>query len=150
MDPLMDRITGRVALAGVGRLGGGDDGFGPMLARALAGCGSLDVVDCGDRPEDFTADILRGRPDTVLIADAVEMGARPGEVALVEASDLPLGWGDTHRASLRTLMEYLAGRGGARVLLLAVQPSSVSDGPELSPAVATALERLGAMLRGVS
>ena len=51
----------------------------------------MSTLDCGDRPEDFTGDIARQRPDTVLIADAVEMGASPGDVALLEAEDLPLG-----------------------------------------------------------
>ncbi len=150
MDQLSQVAAGRVALVGVGRIDRGDDGFGPRLARALSECAGIDVLDCGDWPEDFTADILRSDPDTVLIADAVEMGATPGEVALVRAPDLSPGCGGTHRASLRALMEYLEWRGGARVLLLAVQPGSISDRPELSPAVAASVDRLAAMFERVA
>jgi len=149
MDEFGRIIAGKVAVAGVGRVDRGDDGFGPRLVAALAGVEALDAVDCGDRPEDFTAEILRSSPDTVLIADAVEMGASPGEVALIEPGGLPAGCGGTHRASLGTLMKYLEWRGGARVLLLAVQPGTIADGPGLSPEVAASLDRLArALARG--
>ena len=107
----------------------------------------MSTLDCGDRPEDFTGDIARQRPDTVLIADAVEMGASPGDVALLEAEDLPLGIGDTHRAPLRAVMEYLMIRTGATVLLLGVQPAHVSDVRELSPQVTSTIDCLETILR---
>jgi hydrogenase maturation protease len=147
MNILNSKISGKVVLAGVGCLDRGDDGFGPVLVRRLAGVPCLITLDCGDRLEDFTGDIARQRPDTVLIADAVDMGASPGDVALLEAEDLPLGAGDTHRAPLRAVMEYLKIRTGATVLLLGVQPAVISDGWKLSPRVAFSINRLERILR---
>ena len=141
------RISGKVVLAGVGCLDRGDDGFGPVLACRLAGVPGFDTLDCGDRLEDFTGDIAQLQPDTVLIADAVEMGASPGDVALLEAADLPLGIGDTHRAPLRAVMEYLKIRTGAVVLLLAVQPAHLSDARRLSPEVLSTIDGLENVLR---
>lgn len=145
METLAEVMAGRVALVGIGRTDRGDDGFGPALAQSVVPREGLDVLDCGDRPEDFTADILRSRPDTVLLADAVEMGARPGAIALLRAADLAAGHGETHRAPLGALMAYLEWRGGGRVLLLAVQPGSIADRRELSPEVASSVERLAAV-----
>jgi hydrogenase 3 maturation protease len=147
MNALSRRISGKVVLAGVGCLGRGDDGFGPVLVRRLAGVACMSTLDCGDRLEDFTGDIAQQRPDTVLIADAVEMGASPGDVALLEAEDLPLGTGDTHRAPLRAVMEYLTIRTGATVLLLGVQPAHISDARELSPQVLSSVDCLEKFLR---
>jgi hydrogenase 3 maturation protease len=147
MNALNRRISGKVVLAGVGCLGRGDDGFGPVLVHRLAGVPCLNTLDCGDRLEDFTGDIAQQRPDTVLIADAVDMGASPGDVALLEAEDLPLGASNTHRATLRAVMEYLKIRTGATVLLLGVQPAHISDVRKLSPQVISSIDLLEKILR---
>lgn len=142
MQILGRTLKGRVVLAGVGCFGRRDDGCGPILARRLADLSGLCAMDCGDRPEDFTADIARERPDTVVLADAVDMGAPPGSVAWLEEVDVPDEPADTHRASLRMLMQYLRFRTGADVVLLGIQPAVVSEGFELSSPVAASVERL--------
>lgn len=142
MQILGRTLRGRVVLAGVGRFGRQDDGCGPILARRLANLPQVCALDCGDRPEDFTADIARERPDTVVLADAVDMGASAGSVAWFEELDVPDEAVDTHRASLRMLMQYLKFRTGANVLLLGVQPAALSEGSELSPPVAASVEHL--------
>jgi hypothetical protein len=81
---------------GVGRR---DDGCGPILARRLADLSRLRALDCGDRPEDFTADIAREQPDTVVLADAVDMGAPPGSVAWLEETDVRRASDTTGRPS---------------------------------------------------
>lgn len=141
-----EALRGKVVLAGVGVVGRGDDGVGPLLARRLANAGRLCALDCGERLEDYTGDIARERPDTVLIADAVEMGRAPGSVALLEAEDLSQGGSDTHRASLRAVMEYLAQRTGAAVYLCGIQPRAVADRRALSEPVEAALEALARLL----
>jgi hydrogenase 3 maturation protease len=135
-------LSGRVLVAGVGRVDRQDDGVGPTLARRLASAPGLMTLDCGDRLEDFTGDIARLRPDTVVVADAVDLGAAPGSIALLEAAGLPAGIGDTHRASLRTAMEYLSWRTRRTVLLLAIQPARVADGVGLSAEVRATLDGL--------
>jgi hydrogenase 3 maturation protease len=145
MEELCGALRGKVVLAGVGTLGRGDDGAGCVLARLLKSRGAVAALDCGDRPEDYTYDVAREEPATVLVADALDMGARPGDVALLEADDLPESGMDTHRASLRTFMEYLEYRTGARVLLVGIQPSTFG-GEGLSPEVARSVAAVAAIL----
>jgi hydrogenase 3 maturation protease len=148
MKSLAQALRGRLVVAGVGCRARGDDGVGPELAGRLAELGTLRAIDCGDSPEDFTGEIAAERPDTVLIVDAVEMGAEPGDVAIIKAADLPRGSAaDTHRASLRAVMEYLEARTGAAVMLIGVQPAVVSDGEQITAPVMSTLERLEAVLR---
>ncbi len=135
-------LSGRVLVAGVGRVDRRDDGAGPALVRRLASVPGLMTLDCGDRLEDFTGDIARLRPDMVVVADAVDLGAPPGSIALLEADRLQAGNGDTHRASLRTAMEYLARRTRGTVLLLAIQPAWVADGVGLSAEVRATVDGL--------
>ena len=134
-------LSGRVLVAGVGRVDRLDDGAGPVLARRLASASGIRTLDCGDRLEDFTGDIARLRPDIVLVADAVDLRAAPGSLALIEADKLPADL-NSHRASLRTAMEYLKLRTHAKVLLLAVQPAQVADGVGLSKEVGATLDLL--------
>ncbi len=137
----------RVVVAGVGCRGRGDDAFGPVLAARLASAGAP-AFDCGDRVEDWTGDIAAARPDAVLVADAVDLQARPGTVALVGVDALARGCGETHGAPLGALLRYLENRTGATVRLLGVQPASVAASPTLSPEVAAAVDRLVDLLGG--
>jgi len=140
-------LSGKVLVAGVGRVDRRDDGTGPALARRLASIPGLVTLDCGDRLEDFTGDIAQFRPDVVVVADAVNLGAVPGSIALLEPEALGKGGCDSHRASLRTAMDYLGQRTRARVLLLAIQPARVADGVGLSAEVEATLDVLVDLFR---
>jgi hydrogenase 3 maturation protease len=142
MPALSDCLVGRVVVCGVGCPGRGDDGFGPLLAQRLRDAPGVMALDCEDRLEDYTGDIARLRPDTVIIADAVDVGGTPGQVALAQAEALPPTAAGSHRPSLRVAMDYLRLRTGARVYLLGVQPAVVCDQDHLSPEVASSLERV--------
>ena len=112
-----------------------------MLARRLASVPGINALDCGDRLEDFTGDIARLRPDFVVVADAVDLRAAPGSMALLDSNRLPADV-DTHGGSLRTAMEYLRLRTHAEVLLLAIQPARVADVVGLSNEVWTTVDLL--------
>ena len=139
-------LSGKVLVAGVGRVDRRDDGAGPMLARRLASVPGVMTLDCGDRLEDFTGDISRLRPDIVLVADAVDLQAAPGSIALLEADKLPASL-NSHHATLRPAMAYLRQRARAEVLLLAIQPAQVGDGVGLSTEVDATLGLLVDLFR---
>lgn len=119
-----------------------------MLARKLRGRIQTPVVECGDRPEDFTGEIAQAKADTILLVDAVEMGAKAGDVAVFGAGEVRDDACDTHRASLVALMRYLEMRTSATVLLVGIQPGVIADTPDLSPAVAAALDCLEELFVG--
>jgi len=90
-----------------------------------------------------------GSLDTlVALIDAVDLGAAPGSVALLERDDLPAGGGTTHHAPLALVMEVLAHMTGADVFLLAIQPQSTFLGGPVSVEVATAAEGLASIIAG--
>ena len=150
MKQILEILKGRVVVAGVGVVGRGDDGFGPMLAQRLKHLPNLCALDCGDRLEDYTGDIVREHPDTVLIADAVDLGAEPGRVAILAPESLMDFAGDTHRASLEAVMSYLRQRTGASIFLLGMQPAVIANQPGLSPAASAAVEALENFFRSRS
>ncbi len=113
-----------------------------LLARA----GIENVIDAGASPESETWRIRELAPDVVLFIDAVDLGASPGDAALLEPGDLRAEGYDTHRAPLRLTMRYLEAELGTRCVLLAVQPGDVRLGARMRAEVRLAVEDLARIL----
>ena len=147
-ERLAARLTGVVVVVGVGNPLRGDDGAGCQAAARLRGVPGVRVVLAEEVPESHLGAIADARPDVVALIDAVDLGAAPGSVALLERDDLPAGGGTTHHAPLALVMEVLAHMTGADVFLLAIQPQSTFLGGPVSVEVATAAEGLASIIAG--
>jgi hydrogenase 3 maturation protease len=143
---LSSALAGRVAMVGIGNRLRGDDGVGSALAGRLAAAGVPRVFDGGDLPEDMVARVAAASPDTVLLVDAVELGAEPGSVALIDSDQTVSYLPTTHRLPAELLMEVLERATGARCLLLGVQPAGVGFARPMSPQVAASLDVLAELL----
>lgn len=82
------------------------------------------------------------QPEVVVIVDAAELGAAPGEMAIVETNELAEVVLSTHNASLRLFIQVLRSEVQADVFLLGVQPASMAFGAPMSQAVVTTLRLL--------
>ena len=145
----------RIVVGCVGNLLRGDDGFGPAVAARL---GSLpagaDVVETGIGGIALHQELMAGC-DGLIVVDAVDRGATPGTLFLIEPdvgepSDVP----DMHLANPDQVLA-LADKLGclpARVLLVGCQPGDV-DGvgeglpPPVQRAVGAAAGRIHQVLR---
>jgi len=121
-EDLRSKLSGRVALVGVGNEVFGDDGVGPWVAQQLEQAGAQEVVDSGTTPELDTWRIREIAPDTVLFVDAVDFGGSPGEVVFLEPAALRRTGFDTHRPPLKLTMQYLEQDLNCKCFLLAIQP----------------------------
>ena len=150
----------RVLVAGVGNLLRGDDGFGVEVARRLlarplqiAGA-AVTVIETGIGGIHLVQELLAGY-DALVIVDAVERGAAPGTLFLLEPARVePSSWpaevrrdffADTHYAEPGHALALAEGIGALppRVLVIGCQVASVDDlGEGLTPAVARAVEHV--------
>jgi hydrogenase 3 maturation protease len=146
LEELISKLVGRVAVIGIGAAGHGDDGVGPALVDLLARAGVRNVVDAGVTPEHETWKVREIDPDAVLFVDAVDVGAKPGDAALLRPAELRHEGFDTHRTPLRLTMQYLEGELNCTCYLLAVQPGSARDGAAMSDDVRSSVEILARML----
>lgn len=144
LEALRDRLEGkRVVVLGVGNPMRGDDGIGPCLADRLQGNVSATVVNAGDVPENYLGPVAASRPEVVVIVDAAELGAAPGEIAIVEVNELAGRAAlSTHNASLRLFIKVLQSEIQTDVFLLGVQPASMAFGAPMSQVVVAALHLL--------
>ncbi len=145
---LAETVPRPTAVVGVGNPLTGDDGFGPAVVAGLSPSERLTTFDVRGVPESFLGPIAASGCPGVLFADAADLGAEPGRLALVDADRLAEIDVSTHVVSLALMAEAvrrLAGEGGAAgemiCALLAVQPASLAEADRLSEPVAAAVRR---------
>jgi hydrogenase 3 maturation protease len=143
---LADRLNGSVVVVGIGNPLRGDDAVGCELARRLQDRSRARVINAEEIPESYLFEIARVRPDTVLLVDAVDIGAAPGSAAVIEADQLAGYCPSTHRVPLGLLMECLRRESAADVFLLAVQPKRIGLAEPMSPEVEASSARLAQLL----
>lgn len=139
-------LAGRVCLVGVGNRQRGDDGVGSWFIKRIEGRLPWPCIDAGMAPENRLEEVVRARPDTILLIDALDFAAPPGACCVLESRDLRGDGLSTHAPSLTLAAAYWQARLSARVFVLGIQPGSTGWRTALSPPVERALEVLAKAL----
>ena len=107
------------------------------------------VIACGEVPENFTSVLRELKPSHVLLIDAVDFGAKPGDLAFFTPDQLSSISLSSHRMSLRVLSRFIEETIGAKVALVGIQPKNLEFGFKLSAEVREAGEKLVEILAEV-
>ena len=147
---------GRIAILGIGSELDGDDALGPSVIKQLEKRRGnnpkwqvITLIDTGPVPESFTGTLRQLQPDLVLLVDAADLGAQPGEIHW-----LPWGASQGFSASSHTLplsmfSSYLTHELDCRVALLGVQTQSLELGADLSTPVCKARDKIVRAIDGL-
>jgi hydrogenase 3 maturation protease len=152
---LKEELAGweQITILGVGNEFGGDDSLGfraaRKLKRALSNVPRVQALTAGIAPENFTGLLRRSCPSHVLLIDAAEMGETAGTIKLIEPHRIEKQMPSTHAMPLYLLTEYLEQELGAKVLILGIQPKSLSTGRAVSSQVEASIDELARMLLGI-
>jgi coenzyme F420 hydrogenase subunit delta len=141
-----------ILILGCGNVLFGDDGFGPAVVEHLINHYTLPDNACaldvgtGVRKLLFTLSLTAGRPDLVLLIDAIDRGGVQGEIFEVPLEDLPLTKAEgfsLHQVPTSNLAVELK-RGGVEIRVLVAQTSRIPDRvePGLSVALQEAVPRM--------
>lgn len=140
-NPFEDILKGKVVIVGVGNILRGDDAFGPALVGRLNGKIRAVCIDAGTVPESFVGKIVKANPDTILIADAVHLGQKPGGYTILNKDEILKSGLTTHDISPKMFLEYLqAQTTRAAIYMLGVQPEDIAMGSEMTESVKKTLE----------
>lgn len=142
-------LKGIVVIVGIGNRLRSDDGIGPVLIDRLKGTIEAICIDAGQSPENYIGTIVKQKPDAVLFIDAVDMDTPAATVQLIHAAQIPEYGFSTHNMSPKLMIENIAGRTNAAIMMLGVQPRSIEFGEDISPEVAAATATIEAALREV-
>ena len=143
---LRKNLTGKVVILCVGSRSRGDDIFGPLLAKRIAGKVAAEVIDAENVPENYLGKVAKLNPDVVLLVDAAHFGGQPGQLKLLAPQTLAESSFSTHSASLKLIEDYFKAECNSQVVMLAVQPKHVSFGVPPSPELIAAVDLVGPML----
>ena len=135
-----------VCVVGLGNRQRGDDGAGVYVIDQRAPHTGDAWIDAGIAPENLLEVVVKQRPQTVLILDAVDFGGIPGDCRLFHPSALDVPALSTHNGSLNLLSDYWSARCGARVLVIGIQPQRNDYGCKLSKPVEESVNELATVL----
>jgi len=150
LEHLKPRLKRRAVILGVGNTLRSDDAVGSLLAARIKEKIPCPVYDAGTSPENYLGKIVKDSPGNIIIIDAVDFGGRPGELRVIEGDDLrTANLFSTHNASLSMAINYLKSNLKADIIVLSIQPKSISFNDKLSPEIERALNKLENWFYGV-
>ena len=138
----------RIAVLGVGNPMRSDDAAGVFVARLLLQrdlameAERVLIVEAGQAPENRTGELRKFHPDVVLIADAADMGERPGTVQWIPEEAIDGMSASTHSLPLSMLSRYLKLELNCAVAVLGIQAASNEVGENVSPEVLEAIHEI--------
>lgn len=141
---LKEKIKGKVCIAGIGNIIRGDDGLGPKLIEILRSRQlPAPLFDCGTAPENYIFPILATSCDTVILIDAADMDAPPGEAKIFALEEIKNVSFSTHNPSPRLFTDLLkTGKDDMNIFVLSIQPKTTSLGSPISEEVMRSLESM--------
>lgn len=147
IEELRQRIQNKkVLILGIGNRLRGDDAVGSILAERLTKKLDVPIIDAGDVPENYLGPIETSGADLVLVLDAADLGASPGDLSLIEMSQLKDMGISTHTANLSLVFRVIPKDRRPDALLVAIQPEQTETGQGLSRSVDIAMKGLERLL----
>jgi len=138
------RLTGRVAIIGLGNIIRGDDGLGPKLIELLKEKKiKAALFDCGTAPENYIFPILSTSCETIVLIDAASMDSEPGSIKIFDLDKITNVSFSTHSPSPRLFTDLLqTGRDNLNIFIISVQPKTTVLGGHMSKEVLKGLDVL--------
>jgi hydrogenase maturation protease HycI len=143
LEHLKSHLNGKVVILGMGNTLSSDDAVGSILASRIKDKVPYTVYDAGANPENYLGKIIKDKPDNIVIIDAVDFGAKPGDYAVLEGKDIKtVNLFATHNASISLTINYLQNNLKVDIIILAIQPKTVAFGDKISQEVENTLTKL--------
>lgn len=140
---LKSHLNGKVIILGIGNTLASDDAAGSILASRIKDKVPYVVYDAGANPENYLGKVIKDKPDNIVIVDAVDFGAKPGDYVVLEGNDIKTAnLFATHNASISLTINYLQNNLKADIIVLAIQPKTVAFGDKISKEVENTLTNL--------
>jgi len=135
----------KVLILGVGNRLRGDDAIGCLIADELKKEDGVSVIDCGTTPENFIDKVCSLNPNRVLIVDACDFKAEPGQFKIFPESEIEKieqNLISTHTLPLSLSVALIKKQVDGQIQLLGVQPANLNFSGELSPQLKKAKDRI--------
>ncbi|MCK4600941.1 MAG: hydrogenase maturation protease [Phycisphaerae bacterium] len=146
VEHLVEHLAGVVgpstAIVCIGNELCGDDGAGVAIAHKLKQIVPWALYDAQTVPESFLMKIASRKPESVVLIDALDFGAPPGSVEMIEAERIGGQGPSTHGPAPLAFLEVLGMIHPCRCAVLGIQPQRADIGTMLSEPVLAAIDRV--------
>ena len=137
----------KTVILGIGNSLKGDDGAGPLICQQLQDAEiSADVIDAGTVPENYIQLIIKKAPQNLLVIDAIDSGASPGDVRIFKPEQLSALVISTHTLSPRLLVDMVCRSIEVDVYFAGIQPEQTQLGQPITPQIKQAVQKLADVL----
>jgi hydrogenase 3 maturation protease len=134
-------------IVGVGNTLRGDDGVGPLVCHELKAILPDRVIDAGTVPENYIGKIIKKAPRVLVIIDAIDHNAQPGDIRVLRADEINSMAISSHSLSPALFVEVILNDISPDVYIVGIQPKHLSLGRPPSPEANRAIQTLASLIR---
>ncbi|MBR0473317.1 MAG: hydrogenase maturation peptidase HycI [Methanosphaera sp.] len=129
----------------------GDDGLGPLLSEQVynklveitdKNTDNVYLLNTESTPENHTIEIRNLKPSHIIIIDAVEFEAKPGEMLLINKEQIDTFNISTHSMPISFIINYIEETIGSKIITIGIQPKQMEQINTISEEVKESVEEL--------
>lgn len=129
----------------------GDDGLGPLLSEKLyeklsslttKNTDNVFLLNTESTPENHTHEIRTLSPSHIIIIDAVEFEASPGEMLIIQKEQIDTFNVSTHSMPISFIINYIEETIGSKIITIGIQPKEMKLVNKVSDEVKDSVEEL--------
>lgn len=133
----------------------GDDGLGPLLSERLydklveitdKNTDDIYLLNTESAPENHTIEIRNLKPSHMIIIDAVEFEANPGEMLIIQKEQIDTFNVSTHSMPISFIINYIEETIGTEVMTIGIQPKEMEKIGIISDEIKESVEELTDMI----
>ena len=132
----------KTVIVGIGNTLKGDDGIGPLLCREIKGKICAELINTDTVPENYIQLIIRKKPQSLIIVDAVDFAASAGTIKIFRPEQLQSAAFSTHALSPCFFIDMIRNSIKVDVYFIGVQPGQVGFGQSVCTKVEEAIQKL--------
>lgn len=129
----------------------GDDGLGSLLSEQLyeklvkitdKNTDNIYLLNTESTPENHTLEIRNLKPTHIIIIDAVEYEAKPGEMLIIHKEQIDTFNISTHSMPISFLINYIEETIGSKIITIGIQPKQMEKINTISEEIKQSVEEL--------
>ncbi len=138
LESLLYDYDKTVLFVGIGNVLLSDDGVGVYISQRLKEQGNIKILTVEVSIENYIKKINDFKASTIILLDSANFSREPGYACLLPVSKVLDFTTTTHNISLKNVSKFFT----ANVLVLGIQPQSVSFGEKLSEPVKKVADKI--------
>src|SRR4030042_350060 len=140
---LIEYPANKILFVGLGNEYRGDDGAGLVILNRIIRTSKFSKsvhINAGRNPENYLHDMLNCKVNVIVFIDSAFTGKNPGQISLLESSEIDKLKISTHSYSIKLIEEYLSAHCKIKFIYLIIEPETTGFIKQISDSVNRGIE----------